>query len=153
MKYIQIFIFIITYSFIKSKLKKDNYNKDKMYIQINNEDDLFTIDLVQSPETEKLLNALPLMTYLLEDNENIKRMPISNIEIESNGLTSPQSTKLDTKKGDILLFQGKEIILVNQDQVFDGEYVKIGHAKHMDDFSKRLQKLKNFVKFTLIMDY
>ena len=77
-------------------------------------------------------------------------LPISSIDIESNCLRSLTSINLNAKKGDILLSKGREIILVNEDQVFDGEYIKIGHSKQMDEFSKKLKKVKNFDKFTLI---
>ena len=150
MKNIQIVFLVILSVVIRTKSKKDNYQKDKIYIQINDDDDVFTIDLIQSIYSERLLNALPLSTYLLEENQYMNRLPISNVDVESNNLSFSTKANINAKKGDILLFKGKDILILNEDKVFEGEYTKIGNLKQINDFSIKIKKIKNFVTFSLI---
>jgi len=150
MKCIQFCLFFILYDIIRSYSKRENYENYKIFIQINDDDDVFTIDLIKSPQSERLLNVLPLSTYLLENNEYIINMPITSIDMDSNCLSFSTNINLNAKKGDMILFKGKEIILVKEPQVFDGEYIKIGYTRHMDEFSNKIKKSKNFVTFSIL---
>ena len=158
------FLAVYTIS-INSKI--DN---DKLFIFIGEE--TFLINLIESPITQELINLLPLKTKLLDETFSSKKMSLS-IEIESSSLISSNS-QIFVSPGDLLLYQGKELILVNKSNILTnekGELFKIGHTEKVENFynsisrnktiylwnnlnyENYLEKVKPYGFYTSIMNY
>ena len=101
-------------------------DSDKMYIYIGEK--IFLINLLENEITKELISILPLKTKLVKENAQTSHMKLS-IKIETSNYVSMGEELIKGKKGDIFLFQGNEIILLNEPKNFPNEnrnYIKIG---------------------------
>ena len=92
----------------------------------------------------------------------------------TSNLISSTTSQIQAQKGDLILFKGKEIILLNEDTILineKGEYLKIGHTKDVDNlfssicknkrillwntlnYENNLGKVKPYGYYTIIMNY
>ena len=115
-------------------------DSDKMYIYIGEK--IFLINLLENEITKELISILPLKTKLIEENPQTSHMKLS-IKIETSNYVSMEEELIKGKKGDIFLFQGKEIILLNEPKNFlneNGNYIKIGFLAETENL---LDSMKN----------
>ena len=115
-------------------------DSDKMYIYIGEK--IFLINLLENEITKELISILPLKTKLVEENAHASHMKLS-IKIEASNYVSMGEELIKGKKGDIFLFQGNEIILLNEPKNFpneNGNYIKIGFLAETENL---LDSMKN----------
>ena len=136
---INLFFFLL-FHFSYSKVAHNILDIDKMYISIGKE--MFLINLIQNEVSEELISILPLKTKLIEENTSEKRLSIStHIEI-------PQiyySSIIKANKGDIMLYKGKELIILKESKAFsndNNEYIKIGSNKEVEKLLSNISKNK-----------
>ena len=117
---------IILFFVLSSLSIEEILDSDKMYILIGEK--LFMINLFENEITKELISILPLKTKLVEEGTQTSHMKLS-IKIETSNYVSMEEKLIKGKKGDIFLFQGNEIILLNEPKNFpneNGNYIKIG---------------------------
>ena len=64
-----------------------------------------------------------------------------NAQIETANLVPTLNTSIDGKKGDLFLYQGKELILLNASSTIindAGDYVKIGSYKNSEELMNKI---------------
>lgn len=128
--------FIILFSFIiygASKTINNVLETDKIYLIMGKE--IFLVNLIQNEVTEELITILPMKTKFSEMNvnETMRHIPLTTqIELPikySSGL-------IKANKGDLILFKGKELILINESYIFnntlDNDYIVIGNVENVD---------------------
>ena len=76
---------------------------------------MFLINLIQNEVSKELISILPLKTKLIEENKNEKRLSIST-HIEIPKMYS--SSVIKANKGDIMLYKGKELIILKESKSF-----------------------------------
>ena len=128
MKFICI-LSIILFFVLSSLSIEEILDSDKMYILIGEK--IFPINLIENKITEELISILPLKTKIIEENDKTLHMKLS-ITIETSNYISLEDTLIKGKKGDLFLFKGNEIILLNEQKTFINEnkdYIKIGYIE------------------------
>ena len=116
--------------------------EDVMYILLGEE--IFPISLVENEITKELISVLPLKSRQIQKDTSKILMPI-NAHIEAAHLFPTINTSIEGKKGDIILYQGKEIIILNEEITIEnsnGEYVKIGTCEKTEEFFNKIEKNK-----------
>ena len=125
---ISIFLSFLTLS------KEEALDIDKMYILIGEK--IFMLNLIENEITYELLSILPLKIKLMEENLESTHMRLSS-KIKTNIFIENKNSIINTKKGDIFLFKGNEmIIFFEPTKIIDenGDYIKIGFLKETEEF-------------------
>ena len=151
---------------IKSKIEND-----KLYILIGEE--IFLVNLIENSVTEELISILPMKIKLQTENISSKNLSLT-IQIDTSNLIASTTSQIHAQKGDLILFKGKEIILLNEDTILSNDnrdYLKIGHTKDVDNlfssisknkrillwntlnYESNLGKVKPYGYYTMIMNY
>ena len=138
-----IYILSFTLFFAVSAVSVTNkIENDKLYILIGEE--TFLVNLVENDVTQELISVLPMKIKL--QNEDISSKSLSlRMHIEPTNLESFKISKIDAKKGDLILFQGKELIILNEDTILkndNGDYLIIGHTEEVEKLFKSITKNK-----------
>ena len=131
--YITLFYMVSALSFEKSST--DN----KIYLIV--EEVLFPIITAENALTQKLIS-------IIQNEQTSIRMSF-RAKIEPGLLDVISNDPIEGKKGDLLLYNGKEIILLKEDTTFttfmdgdSGEYVKIGKCSDTEEFLNRIETNK-----------
>ena len=101
---------------------------------------MFSVNLYDSPIRRELISLLPLKSNPINKNEFI-HLPLSleieeDIEIENEDSVVGSNSVIEAEKGDIILFQKKELIVINKKIIVDNnnnEYIKLGKTDFADD--------------------
>ena len=150
---------------------KSRIENDKLYILIGEE--TFLVNLIENSVTEELISILPMKIKLQTENISSKNLSLT-IQIDTSNLFASTTSQIHAQKGDLILFKGKEIILLNEDTILineNGDYLKIGHTKDVDNlfnsisknkrillwnnlnYESNLGKVKPYGYYTMIMNY
>ena len=132
----------LTVSAISIKSKIEN---DKLYILIGEE--IFLINLTESSVTQELISVLPMKIKLQNENISTKNLSLT-IHIDISNLAYPPNIPTKGNKGDLMLFKGKELILLNEDINLsneNGDYLKIGYTKDIEDLFNSISKNKRIL--------
>ena len=136
-------------SFVATITFDNALKEDKMYILIGEE--IFPVNLIQSPITLDLISILPLKMKLIQ--EDFTRINLKlKMQIETTLIPSIESS-IKCLKGDILLYQGKELVIINKSTILEndkGDYIKIGNCENCDELSNKIEKNKNKLKQALL---
>ena len=130
---------IIIFFIFSSLSIEEILDSDKMYILIGEK--IFPVNLLENEVTKQLISILPLKTKIIEENSKGLHMKLS-ITIETSNYISLEDELIKGKKGDLFLFKGNEIILLNEQKTFINEnkdYIKIGI---FEDTEKLLNTMK-----------
>ena len=130
---------IILFFVLSSLSIEEILDSDKMYLLISEK--IFPINLIENKITEELISILPLKTKIIEENDKALHMKLS-ITIETSNYISLEDELIKGKKGDLFLFKGNEIILLNEQKTFINEnkdYIKIGN---FDDTENLLNTMR-----------
>ena len=69
------------------------------------------------------------------------------MQIETTLIPSIESS-IKCLKGDILLYQGKELVIINKSTILEndkGDYIKIGNCENCDELSNKIEKNKTIL--------
>ena len=116
-------LFFTLFYLANSLAEKDKIEQDKMYILIS--ETAYMINLKEDPIITELISLFPLKAKLIEEDSTSKHM-LLNTRIDTEPI---ESSTFHVNKGDLLLFKGKELILLNESYSINdlnGEYIKIG---------------------------
>ena len=122
---------------IKSKIEND-----KLYMLIG--DETFLINLIENSVTQELISILPMKLKLQNENISSKTLSLS-IHLDTSNMMISENTKIKANKGDLFLFKGKELILLNEEiDIIDenGDYY-IGQFKRNLRHGKGILYQKN----------
>lgn len=125
---------------IKSKIEND-----KLYMLIG--DETFLINLIENSVTQELISILPMKLKLQNENGSSKTLSLS-IHLDTSNMMISENTKIKANKGDLFLFKGKELILLNQEiDIIDenGDYLKLGNKKDVDHLFNSISKNKSIL--------
>ena len=159
--------------YVVSAIPPENFlREDKMHLLF--EEDKFAISLIENPITQKLISIMPLKTKLIQKEHNKIRMPLK-VHIDLDTLSSTTYSSTIGNKGDIILYKGKEIIILNEYTTFidddSREYIKIGRCDDVEALINRIEtnkvillwnslnnenhkgKVKAYSKYNSIMNY
>ena len=118
---------------------------DKLYIFIGEETFLFNLN--ESPITQELINVLPMKIKLIEENLTSKRISLA-YQIDSSTSVLSTNSSIEAIKGDLLLYKGKELILINESTKIDmknGEISRIGHSEEIGNLYSSITKNKSIL--------
>ena len=138
-------LYIILFSIVSAVSIENSLRQDIMYILIGEE--IFPINLVQSPINMELISILPLKTKVIQEDYSKINMRL-NAQIETANLVPTLNTSIDGKKGDLFLYQGKELILLNASSTIindAGDYVKIGSYKNSEELMNKIERNKTIL--------
>lgn len=142
--YLYILFFSLFY-FTDSKTFNKILDNDKMYILIGEK--VFLVNLLENATTQELISVLPLKTRLLEDNSITKKFELTTM-IETTNLANEQDKVIQVKKGDLMLFKGKELVLFNEIlkiNNYEGDYIKIGSIKQVEELNSSIKDKKRIL--------
>jgi len=142
--YLYILFFSLFY-FTDSKTFNKILDNDKMYILIGEK--VFLVNLLENAMTQELISVLPLKTRLLEDNSITKKFELTTM-IETTNLVNEQDKIIQVKKGDLMLFKGKELVLFNEIlkiNNYEGDYIKIGSIKQVEELNSSIKDKKRIL--------
>ena len=132
------FIFLALFYFTTALTVKNSLAQDKMYIL--NGEDAFKLNLIEDAITTELISLMPLKTKIFEEDSTSKHM-LLNTKIDTENLI--EASPIRANKGDLLLFNGNELILLNEDTIItnvNGDYIKIGSI-YEDEKEKLLSSI------------
>jgi len=124
---------------------KNSIDDDKLYILIGEETFLF--NLIENPVTKELISVLPMKIKLLNEGMSSKNMSLT-FKIDTTNLISSEESQIKATKGDMILYQGKQIMLVNEEKTISnesGDYIKIGNTKDSENLFNSLTKSKRIL--------
>ncbi len=133
-----IFLFVVTAISIDSSL-----DIDKMYILLGEK--TFLINLYQNDILQELISILPIKTKILQEDSKSISIPLS-IQKEITNLKPIPDKVINANTGDIILFEGKELILINETSEYNnenGDYIQIGYMKEAKDLFSSVKRNKN----------
>ena len=116
-------LFLTLFYFVFSLAEKNLLEQDKMYIIIT--ETAYMVNLKEDPITTEIISLFPLKAKIIEEDSISKHM-LLNTRIDTD---PTESSILHVNKGDLLLFNGKELILLNKSTTINGingDYIKIG---------------------------
>ena len=116
-------LFLNLFYLVTSLTEKNRIEQDKMYILIS--ETAYMVNLKEDPITTELISLFPLKAKIIEEDSTSKHM-LLNTRIDTDPI---ESSTFQANKGDLLLFNGKELILLNESSTINdlnGEYIKIG---------------------------
>lgn len=131
-------------SFVAAITFDNALKEDKMYILIGEE--IFPVNLIQSPITLDLISILPLKMKLIQEDFDRINLKLK-MQIETTLIPSIESS-IKCLKGDILLYQGKELVIINKSTILEndkGDYIKIGNCENCDELSNKIEKNKTIL--------
>ena len=135
--FISIFLYLCSLTFIVSI--DNSLNETAVHIRLGEE--IFSITLNENPLGIELVYLLPLKSIPTEKNKFIY-LPLS-LEVENeNTFWSEQNSEIEADGGDIVIFQRKELIIVNRKITFDntnGEYIKIGKTESTNELYDKIK--------------
>ena len=172
-KYSSLLILFYVVSAVSAIYPENFLREDKMYLLF--EEDIFTISLIESPITQKLISIMPLKTKLIQKEQNKIRMQLkTRIDLDTLFSTTNSATVVGNK-GDTILYKGKEIIILNESTTFSDnesrECIKIGRCDDVEALLNRIEankviilwntlnnenhkgKVKAYSKYNSIMNY
>ena len=117
--------------------------EDIMFLLI--EEETFPINLIESPITKELISILPLKIRQIQKDSTKINMPL-RANLETIDLVSSLNSANKANKGDVFLYKGKEIIILNEitDLYGDKEdYIKIGTCKKTEELLNKITKSKS----------
>ncbi len=150
---------------------KNHLDNDILYILIDEE--TFQINLIENSVTKELLSILPMKIKLINEGTSSKSMSLTT-KIDTSNVITAENSEIKVGKGDLLLFQGKELILINEETTItneNGDYIKLGKTQKSERLfdlitkSKRIMlwnvfnydnhrgKVKPYGKYNSIMNY
>ena len=138
---LSIFLF---YAFFSISLE-NSLSEDIMYIIIGEE--IFTINLVPSETTRELISILPSKTSQIEKDSTKIQMKLK-FSIETTNLLPIINASIKGNRGDVFLYQEKEIIILNELTIFEntkGEFIKIGACENVEELFKKIEKNKTIL--------
>ena len=131
MKSFLIFLFIYLCCLTTSISIDNSLSENAMYIRLG--EAIFSINLYDIPLRKELLILFPIKTTPIEKDKFIY-IPLSS-EIEEESLMQEQNI-IEAEEGDILLYQKKELIIINKRINFcntNSEYIKIGKTENTNE--------------------
>ena len=117
-------LLLTLFYFVTSLAVKNKLEQDKMYILIN--ETAYMINLKENPITTELISLLPLKTKIIEKDYSTSKYMLLNTKIDTFQI---ESSAFHANKGDLILSNGKELILLNEPSTINnvnGDYIKIG---------------------------
>ena len=134
-----------------SSISIQNEQKDElMYILIDKE--MFPIKLIDNPVSEELITILPLRSQLI--NKDISKIELSlNARIKTVTLFQTINSPIEVQKGDLLLYQGKKLILYNESTILnnnEGDFLKIGNCNSIDELSNKIGNNKSIFLYSTL---
>ena len=135
---------LIFHAFFSLSLET-SLKEDIMYIIIGEE--IFTIKLVENETTKELISILPLKTRQIQKDSSKVQMTLKYF-IENTHLFPSINASIEGNKGDVILYQGKEIIILNEQTTFEnnsGEYIKIGTCEKTEELVNKIEKNKTII--------
>ena len=120
---------------------ENTLKEDKMYILIGEE--IFPVNLIQSPITLDLISILPLKMKLFQEDFDRINLKLK-MQIETTLIPSIEPS-IKCMKGDLLLNQGKELVIISESTTVEndkGDYIKIGNCENFDELSNKIEKNK-----------
>ncbi len=142
--YIYILFFSLFY-FINAKISNNILDNDKMYILIGEK--TFLVNLLENDITQELISVMPLKTKLIGEKSLTTKLELST-KIEITNMLFEQNEILEGKRGDIMLFKGKELIIFNdylKINNHDGNYIKIGSIEQKEEFNNTVLDKKKIL--------
>lgn len=149
---------------------RKSIKENSMYILIGEE--TFSLNLIENQITEELISILPLKTKSIKKDSAKIKMPL-NLKIDTN-IFETENSPIKGKKGDIILFKGEEIIILNESidlKNESGDFIKIGICENIEmlfnkignnktillwntwDYENNKGKVGTFGKYNSIMNY
>ena len=126
-----------------STVSLDNIlREDLMYILIG--EDIFPITLFDNQISKELISIMPLKSKLIQKSSKTIELSIRS-RLKSIPIFSEKNTAIEVNKGDLLMNQGKKLILFNESSLLndnEGEYIKIGHCENFEELSDKIEKNK-----------
>jgi hypothetical protein len=119
--------------------------KDKLYILIGEE--AFQINLLENPITNELIFHMPISTEFTQKDSMTILSPF-NLKLDENMLPQEPNLSLEANKGDLLLYKGKEFIILNEAQVLNNggyDYIILGNCENVDNLLDKLDKNMNII--------
>ena len=156
---------------VSSKTMQNKIENNKLYIFIGEKS--FPVSLIENSVTMELISILPMKVKLLNEDISSKNLSL-NIRIDTSNEMSIINSRINAKKGDLILFQGKELILLNEDKIIkndNGDYLKIGYTEDIDilfnsitknriilllnslNYETNIGKVKPYAYYTSLMNY
>ena len=140
-----LYILSIIFLFVSTAMSiDDSLDIDKMYILLGEK--TFLIHLYQNDILQELISILPIKTKILqEDYSKSISIPLS-IQKERTNLKLIPDKVISANTGDLILFEGKELILINETSEYNnenGDYIKIGYMKEAKDLFSSVKRNKN----------
>ena len=124
---------------------ENTLREDIMYIMLGEEK--FTINLVQSETTRELISILPSKTSQIEKDSTKIQMKLK-YSIETTSLLPVANASIKGNRGDVFLYQEKEIIILNEQTTFEnakGEFIKIGTCENVEELLNKIEKNKTIL--------
>ena len=153
MKAISFFITFTLYYAVVTTSIQQSLEEDKIFIIIGK--DTFLVRLIENQITKELISVLPLKTYLLEEKQSSKHLPLT-IKIETENYDSIKLPSIEVYKGDLYLYKEKELVLFNETTTINnnnGEYVKLGFIEQVDVLFDVMKKYKKNILLWNTLDY
>ena len=147
--FILIFLYLCYLS--QSNTNDNPFNESILYIRLGEE--MFSVNLYDSPIRRELISILPLRVNPLKKNEFIYLMLRSEIRIEKEFEANGQNSIIEAEKGDIILYKKKELIIINQNIILDNnnnEYIKLGKTENTEDLYNSIN-FNNFNKQSIYL--
>ena len=97
----------------------------------------FLVNLRENDITQELISVMPLKTKLIGEKSLTTKLELST-KIEITNMLFEQNEIIEGKRGDIMLFKGKELIISNdylKINNHDGNYIKIGSIEQKEEFN------------------
>ena len=124
---------------------ENSLEENLMYILIGEE--IFPISLIESQTTKELISILPLKTRLIQKDSTKIQMPLS-AQIDTTILTNKINSKIEGNRGDIILYKGNEINILNEPTTLNnenGDYIKIGICENTEELLNKIGKKKTIL--------
>ena len=126
--------------FIVNALSIEVLDKDRIYILVGEE--IFMVNLTENEIAKELISVLPLKSKLIKENSYSIHMPLS-VGMDTSLQPSMINSPLNANKGDLFLFNGKELVLFNESinlNDINKEYIKIGNVVEAEGILKYADK-------------
>ena len=140
------FYFLIFLGLCSSSLSISENPSSESILYIRLGEEMFSVNLYDSPIRRELISLLPLQSNPINKKEFI-HFPLTleieeDIEIEIENSAVGGNSVIELEKGDVVLFQKKELIVINKKIILDNnnEYIKLGKTEFTDE-------LYNAIKF------
>ncbi len=124
---------------------ENKIENDKLYILIGEK--TFLVNLVENQVTKELISVLPMKIKLQNEDVSSKSLSL-RIQIETSEVVPATNSAFNGIKGDLILFQGKELILLNEETFFENDkedYLKIGHTEDAESLFSSITKNKRIL--------